>query len=90
MIMGVAGACRCNELTFLDISQVHVLNPNTKTNISRNFTIIEEAFSVNAVEICFVRKSFLGLPYPESLTGHGIRRSSSNIKEVEYGSGKLY
>jgi len=57
--MGIAGACRCNELTFLDISQVqdkgsyfHVLIPNSRTNISRSFTIIEEAFSVNAVEIC--------------------------------------
>lgn len=58
-IMGVAGACRCNELTFLDISHVqdkgsylYVLIPDTKTNISRSFTIMEEAFSVNAVEMC--------------------------------------
>ncbi|KAJ8914895.1 hypothetical protein NQ315_016047 [Exocentrus adspersus] len=59
LILGVAGACRCNELTFLDISDVqdkgsylYVLIPDTKTNISRSFTVIEEAFSVNAVEMC--------------------------------------
>ncbi|KAJ8914177.1 hypothetical protein NQ315_015950 [Exocentrus adspersus] len=40
LILGVAGACRCNELTFLDISDVqdkgsylYVLIPDTKTNI---------------------------------------------------------
>jgi len=33
-------------------SYLHVLIANTKTNISRSFAIIEEAFSVNAVEIC--------------------------------------
>ncbi|KAJ8911070.1 hypothetical protein NQ315_008205 [Exocentrus adspersus] len=59
LILGVAGACRCNELTFLDISDVqdkgsylYVLIPDTKTNISRSFTVMEEAFSVNAVEMC--------------------------------------
>ncbi|KAJ8912196.1 hypothetical protein NQ315_003800 [Exocentrus adspersus] len=59
LILGVAGACRCNELTFLDISDVqdkgsylYVLVPDTKTNISRSFTVMEEAFSVNAVEMC--------------------------------------
>ncbi|KAJ8913002.1 hypothetical protein NQ315_002880 [Exocentrus adspersus] len=58
-ILGVAGACRCNELTFLDISNVqdkgsylYVLILDTKTNISRSFTVMEEAFSVNAVEMC--------------------------------------
>ncbi|KAJ8910396.1 hypothetical protein NQ315_010457 [Exocentrus adspersus] len=59
LILGVAGACLCNELTFLDISDVqnkgsylYVLIPDTKTNISRSFTVMEEAFSVNAVEMC--------------------------------------
>ncbi|KAJ8913496.1 hypothetical protein NQ315_013876 [Exocentrus adspersus] len=53
------GACRCNELTFLDISDdqdkssyLYVLIPDTKTNISRSFTVMEEAFSVNAAEMC--------------------------------------
>ncbi|KAJ8913494.1 hypothetical protein NQ315_013874, partial [Exocentrus adspersus] len=106
LILGVAGACRCNELTFLDISDVqdkgsylYVLIPDMKTNISRSFTVMEEAFSVNAVEMC--RKyislrpkaagintisktfskvaSFLGLPDPESFTGHGMRRSSATL-----------
>ncbi|KAJ8910398.1 hypothetical protein NQ315_010459, partial [Exocentrus adspersus] len=125
LILGVAGACRCNELTFLDISDVqdkkgsylYVLIPDTKTNISRSFTVMKEAFSVNAVEMCrkyislrpkaagkrfFLRyvdgkcttqhvgintisktfskvASFLGLPDPESFTGHGMRRSSATL-----------
>ncbi|KAJ8918238.1 hypothetical protein NQ315_014108 [Exocentrus adspersus] len=124
LILGVAGACRCNELTFLDISDVqdkgsylYVLIPDTKTNISRSFRVMEEAFSVNAVEMCrkyislrpksagrrfFLRyvdgkcttqhvgintisktfskvASFLGLPDPESFTGHGMRRSSATL-----------
>ncbi|KAJ8915264.1 hypothetical protein NQ315_014771, partial [Exocentrus adspersus] len=119
-----AGACRCNELTFLDISDVqdkgsylYVLIPDTKTNISKSFTVMEEAFSVNAVEMCrkyislrpkaagrrfFLRcvdgkcttqhvgintisktfskvASFLGLPDPESFTGHGMRRSWATL-----------
>ncbi|KAJ8917055.1 hypothetical protein NQ315_012974, partial [Exocentrus adspersus] len=123
LILGVAGACRCNELTFLDISDVqdkgsylYVLIPDTKTNISRSFTVME-AFSVNAAEMCrkyislrpkaagrrfFSRyvdgkcttqhvgintilktfskvASFLGLPDPESFTGHGMRRSSTTL-----------
>ncbi|KAJ8914176.1 hypothetical protein NQ315_015949 [Exocentrus adspersus] len=59
LILGVAGACRCNELTFLDISDVqdkgsylYVLIPDTKINFSRSFTVMVEAFSVNAVEMC--------------------------------------
>jgi len=41
-IMGVAGACRCNELTFLDISQVqdkgsyfHNIHPNILRSFPR-------------------------------------------------------
>ncbi|KAJ8918223.1 hypothetical protein NQ315_014093, partial [Exocentrus adspersus] len=116
--------CLSMQLTYLDISHVqdkgsylYVLIPDTKTNISRSFTIIEDAFSVNAVEVCrkyinlrpkaaggrfFLRSvdgkcttqhvgintisktfskvaSFLGLPDPESFTGHGIRRSSATL-----------
>ncbi|KAJ8918310.1 hypothetical protein NQ315_014180 [Exocentrus adspersus] len=33
-------------------SYLYVLIPDTKTNISRSFTVMEEAFSVNAVEMC--------------------------------------
>lgn len=57
--MGVAGACRCCELTNLKIDDVQntgsyllVSIPDTKTNISRRFTIIEEGFSINAVSLC--------------------------------------
>ncbi|KAJ8912509.1 hypothetical protein NQ315_015593 [Exocentrus adspersus] len=106
LILGVAGACRCNELTFLDISDVQDKGPSWK-----------KLFSVNAVEMCrkyislrpkaagrrfFLRyvdgkcttqhvgintisktfskvASFLGLPDPESFTGHGMRRSSATL-----------
>ncbi|KAJ8911540.1 hypothetical protein NQ315_012793 [Exocentrus adspersus] len=98
-------------------SYLYVLIPDTKTNISRSFTVMEEAFSVNAIEMCrkyislrpkaagrrfFLRyvdgkcatqhvgintisktfskvASFLGLPDPESFTGHGMRRSSATL-----------
>ncbi|KAJ8910009.1 hypothetical protein NQ315_006013 [Exocentrus adspersus] len=111
LILGVAGACRCNELTFLDISDVQ------DKGSYLSFTVMEEAFSVNAVEMCrkyislrpkaagrrfFLRyvdgkcttqhvgintisktfskvASFLGLPDPESFTGHGMRRSSATL-----------
>ncbi|KAJ8918335.1 hypothetical protein NQ315_008028 [Exocentrus adspersus] len=85
LILRVAGACRCNELTFLDISDVqdkgsylYVLIPDTKTNISRSFTVMEEAFSVNAVEMC---RKYIGLrpKAAESFTGHGMRRSSATL-----------
>ncbi|KAJ8909673.1 hypothetical protein NQ315_012723, partial [Exocentrus adspersus] len=80
-----------NVALILDVqdkgSYLYVLIPDMKTNISRSFTVMEEAFSVNAVEMC--RKyislrpkaaaSFLGLPDPESFTGHGMRRSSATL-----------
>ncbi|KAJ8923872.1 hypothetical protein NQ315_006648, partial [Exocentrus adspersus] len=59
LIMGISGACRCCELTNLKSTDVKdagsyllVSIPNTKTGISRKFTIIEEGFCVNAIEIC--------------------------------------
>ncbi|KAJ8913110.1 hypothetical protein NQ315_000567 [Exocentrus adspersus] len=98
-------------------SYLYVVIPDTKTNISRSFMVMEEAFSVNGVEMCrkyislrpkaagrrfFLRyvdgkcstqhvgintisktfskvASFLGLPDPESFTGHGMRRSSATL-----------
>lgn len=57
--MGVSGACRCCELTNLKISDVQdrgayllVSIPDTKTGISRKFTIIEAGFSINTLETC--------------------------------------
>jgi hypothetical protein len=57
--MGVSGACRCCELTNLKISDVEdrgayliVSIPDTKTGVSRKFTILEEGFSINTVEKC--------------------------------------
>ncbi|KAJ3620904.1 hypothetical protein MTP99_004816 [Tenebrio molitor] len=54
-VMGVSGACRCCELTNLKISDVAYLIvsiPDTKTGVSRKFTILEEGFSINTVEKC--------------------------------------
>lgn len=59
MLFGIAGACRCNELTNLKFENVQdkgsylfISLPNTKTNVPRSFTIMEEGFSINALEIC--------------------------------------
>ncbi|KAJ8912812.1 hypothetical protein NQ315_014395 [Exocentrus adspersus] len=59
LIMGISDACRCCELTNLKstdvkdaVSYLLVSIPDTKTGISRKFTIIEEGFCVNAIEIC--------------------------------------
>ncbi|KAJ8912855.1 hypothetical protein NQ315_007987 [Exocentrus adspersus] len=58
-IMRISGACRCCELTNLKSTHVKgagsyllVSIPDTKTGILRKFTIIEEGFCVNAIEIC--------------------------------------
>lgn len=57
--MGICGGLRCNELTNLNIEAVkdkgsflYVSIPETKTSISRSFTVLDEGFSVNAMEIC--------------------------------------
>jgi integrase len=57
--MGVSGASRCCELTNLKISDVEdrgayliVSISDTKTCVSRKFTILEEGFSINTVEKC--------------------------------------
>lgn len=57
--MGIAGACRCNEVTYLKVDDVqdkgaylYVTIPDTKTYVSRSFAVMEEGFSVNAVDLC--------------------------------------
>ncbi|KAJ8914002.1 hypothetical protein NQ315_012025 [Exocentrus adspersus] len=95
LILGVAGTCRCNELTFLNISDVqgkgsylYVLIPDTKTNISRSFTVMEEAFSVNAVEMCrkYItagRRFFLRYVDGKCTTQHvGINTISKTFSKV--------
>ncbi|PSN48595.1 hypothetical protein C0J52_14653 [Blattella germanica] len=54
MIMGIAGACRREELVKMMIDDVEHRNefilvniPNTKTNISRSFAITEKADEVD-------------------------------------------
>ncbi|KAJ8916728.1 hypothetical protein NQ315_013932 [Exocentrus adspersus] len=114
LILGVAGACRCNELTFLDFSDVqdkgsylYVLIPDTKTNISRINAVemcrkyislrpkaagrrfflryvdgkcITQHVGINTISKTFSKvASFLGLPDPESFTGHGMRRCSATL-----------
>ncbi|KAJ8915283.1 hypothetical protein NQ315_014791 [Exocentrus adspersus] len=58
LIMGISGACRCCELTnwkSTDIkntgSYLLVSIPDTKTGISRKFTIIEEGFCIHESEM---------------------------------------
>ena len=57
--MRVSGACRSCEVTNLKISDVEdrgayllISIPDSKTGISREFTIIEKGFSINSVETC--------------------------------------
>jgi integrase len=60
--MGVSGACRCCELTNLKISDVAYLIvsiPDTKTGVSRKFTILEEGFSINTVKKLSIERFFL-------------------------------
>lgn len=59
LIMGIAGACRCNELTYLKVGDVKdkgayllITIPDTKTYVSRCFAVMEDGFCVNAVDIC--------------------------------------
>lgn len=56
--MGIAGACRCNELVNLSITNIkdkggylYVTIPDTKTYVPRKFTVIQEGYPVNAVEL---------------------------------------
>ncbi|CAH1366188.1 unnamed protein product, partial [Tenebrio molitor] len=49
LIKGVAGVCRCNELTYLKIENVQdkgkylfITIVDTKTYVSRSFTVMEE------------------------------------------------
>jgi integrase len=72
--MEVAGGCRCCELTMLKIDDVLVQDmgsyllvsiADTKTNISRKFTIIKEGFCASAVSLCkkYILLRPKGLPH---------------------------
>ncbi|KAJ8910322.1 hypothetical protein NQ315_012328 [Exocentrus adspersus] len=59
VVMGITGACRCDELTHLKIHNVedkgnylYVSLPDTKTKKSRSFTIIKEGLPVDPVDLC--------------------------------------
>jgi hypothetical protein len=59
LLMGIFGACQCQELTNMKINDVEdkgsylcVAIPDSKTNKPRSFTIIAEGSPINAVEIC--------------------------------------
>mgnify|MGYP005983973135 FL=1 len=59
LIIGIAGACRCDEMVKMTVDDIedlgsllHVKLPNTKTNKSRSFTVVGEMY----VTIC--RKYF--------------------------------
>lgn len=56
--MGVCGACRCGELTYLSVEDIkdkeqylYISIPDTKTNKSRSFTVLNEGFSVNPLDL---------------------------------------
>lgn len=58
LIIGLFGACRCDELVKLSINDIDdrgtyllVTLPNTKTNIVRKFTIIGDGYSVNIIDL---------------------------------------
>ncbi|KAJ3644152.1 hypothetical protein Zmor_026824 [Zophobas morio] len=62
LIMGVSGTCRCCELINLKNSDVDdtaayllISIPDTKTGISRKFTIIEEGFYILSNDRFFLR-----------------------------------
>ncbi|KAJ8912151.1 hypothetical protein NQ315_006115 [Exocentrus adspersus] len=109
LFLGVAGACRCNELTFLDISDVqdkgsylykfHGHGRSFFSQCCRNVSKIHpkaagrrfflryidgkyatQHVGINTISKTFSKvASFLGLPDPESFTGHGMRRSSATL-----------
>ncbi|KAJ8921715.1 hypothetical protein NQ315_010625 [Exocentrus adspersus] len=93
LIMGISGACRCCELTNLkstkstDVkdagSYLLVSIPDTKTSISRKFTIIEERFcpvGINTLAtVPSIVASFLNLPNAQLYTSHCMRRTSTTL-----------
>lgn len=92
--MGVSGACRCCELTNLKISDVEdrgayliVSIPDTKTGVSRKFTIIEEGFSINTVEKC--RKYMSLRPKKLSIERFFLRYANQNCTSQPVGINTL-
>lgn len=58
MVFAISGGCRCNEMTNLKISDITdkgaylLINiPNTKTNIQRSFTVLNEGYSTNVIDL---------------------------------------
>lgn len=58
LLMGVSGACRCDELIKMTIDDIqdkgryiYVLVPDSKTHKPRSFTIVQEKFSVDVLGI---------------------------------------
>ncbi|XP_031333961.1 uncharacterized protein LOC116163974 [Photinus pyralis] len=58
LVMGISGACRCDEITKLTVDDIedkggylYVSIPDSKTNVSRSFTIMTEGFSINILEL---------------------------------------
>lgn len=51
MIIGISGACRCEEMVKMKVEDIedlgsllHIKIPNGKANKSRSFTVVEEKF----------------------------------------------
>lgn len=60
------------------VNYLYVLILHTKTDISKSFTILKEAFSAHVALMC--RKSLsLGLAVPKSYTGRELSRPQSTL-----------
>lgn len=58
LIMGISGACRCDEITKLKVDDIedkggylYVSIPDTKTNVSRSFTVMAEGFTTDILDL---------------------------------------
>lgn len=83
LIMGVSGACRCEELTHLSINDIDVKEgyllvtlPTTKTYKPRRFTVLNEGYTINVLELY---QSYVSLR-PKNLGHHRFFLNYRNNK----------
>ncbi|KAJ8981011.1 hypothetical protein NQ317_008259 [Molorchus minor] len=94
LILGIAGACRTDELVNLTVDDIEdvgssliVKIPNTKTKIPRIFMVTDQENVVRSQlaripigeKIPSVVASYLKLPDVACYTGHCLRRSSATL-----------
>lgn len=83
MILGIAGACRREELYNMCLKDIEdrgsfliVRIPNTKTNIQRTFTVIDEDNDIHYLEVC---RKYFGLR-PQNATSQHLFLKYQNGK----------